>query len=390
MRGKQLILGSASVLAVLGAASCGPTMPNKARIQELRHLYKLQKEYVQEFNSNNASNRIVQFSAGDEPGFILAGTVANAAEDLPSWEDLPGSGLWMTHDNGVTWTAATNGLDATKCVEAIVCDDARNLLYVASLRGGIARSQDRGVTWEHFSDGLPAGIIVCGLTLDPQSGTLAATLAQDGIGAYLRERDADGWRAIGDGIPAEAAVVKELLPTEEGVIALTGTGPVIIITGYKPYEFGIFLGTPDGADYQWARMRHPYRSKSFEAVSVIQLSATGSLLAGGAAGVWEQTGKGWTCILDEDFVSDIVVEQGRRQRILVRTADKLLVQEAGVWKPLEGTPWNPLAFVLQMQFAHGTVYVLTSDGLFFTRENGVWVKVPAPGSAFPHVVQRGL
>ncbi len=375
---------------LLGASSCGPTMPSKARIQELRHRYKLQKEYVQEFNSNNPSNRIVQFFAGDEPGFILAGTVANVAEDRPSWEDLPGSGLWMTHDNGVTWTAATNGLDETKCVEAIVRDEARDLLYVASLRGGISRSQDRGVTWEDFSDGLPAGIIVCGLTLDPQSGTLAATLAQDGIGAYLRDRDADGWRAIGDGIPAEASVVKELLPTEKGVIALTGTGPVIIITGYKPYEFGIFRGTPEGEAYQWARMRHPYRSKSFEAVSVIRLSATGSLLAGGAAGVWELGGKGWKCLLDTDFVSDMVVEQGGRQRMLVRTADKLLVQEAGVWKPFECTPWNPLAFVLQMQFARGMVYVLTSDGLFFAGEDGVWVKVPAPGSADPRIVQRGL
>ncbi len=381
MRGKQLILRSASVLAVLGAASCGPTMPNKARIQELRHRYKLQEAYVQEHGAKEGSAQVIHFFAGEEPGFLIASTDAGEADENPVVDDTPGSGLWLTRDNGATWHAVTNGFGTSSRVAALVSDDARRQLYVASLGDGVFCSRDGGLSWEDYSTGLGAGTIVYGLTLEPQSGTLAATVARNDIGAYLRERDADGWRAIGDGIPAAGAVVKELLPTEEGVIALTGTGPVIIITGYKPYEFGIFRGTPEGEAYQWARMRHPYRSKSFEAVSVIRLSATGSLLAGGAAGVWERGGKGWKCLLDADFVSDIVVEQGGRQRMLVRTADKLLVQEAGVWKPLEGTPWNPLAFVLQMQFARGMVYVLTSDGLFFSGEDGVWVKVPAPGSA---------
>jgi len=44
------------------------------------------------------------------------------------------------------------------------------------------------------------------------------------------------------------------------------------------------------------------------------------------------------------------------------------------------TPWNPLAFVLQMQFVHGSIYVLTSDGLFFTAEDGTWTKISSPGS----------
>ena len=378
MRSKRQVVMNACVLAVLMATSCSSRMPTDARVQELRKRRKLQQEYVREHAAKEGGSRMIQFFAGEEPGLLLAGTAPDLGETWGRLYADEGNGLWLTRDSGATWHAVTNGFGATRRVAAFAHDSERDLLYVASLGSGVSRSRDGGNSWEDYSHNLPRDTVVYGLALEPRSGMLTATVALNGVGAYLREPDAAGWRAIGEGIPAASAVVKELLPTENGVVALTGTGPVIIITGYKPHEFGLFRGTPHGEDYQWSRMRLPYHSKSFEAISVIRQRATGSLLAGGVAGVWEQTGKNWTCVLDEDFVSDMVVERGGRQRLLVRTADKLLLQEAGAWKPLEGTPWNPLAFVLQMQFTRGSIYVLTTDGLFFTGGDKGWTKVPAP------------
>lgn len=377
-RPQGIIVTIASLLSVLIATSCVNQEPTDARVWELRERYRQQEEYVREQDAKEGSSRVIRFFAGAEPEFILAGTAPDFDDTWGRLYSDKGNGFWISRDHGATWEAVTNGFNASHRVAAIVHDSTRQILYVASLGGGIFRSLDSGKSWEDYTDGLTKHMIVYDLGLNPRSGVLTATVALNGVGAYLRERNAAGWRAIGNGIPAASAVVKELLPTDNGAFALTGTGPVFIITGYKPHEFGLFLGQSDGDDYKWSPMRLPYRSKSFEAISVVRLSATGSLLAGGVAGVWEQYGKGWKRLLDEEFVSDMVVEQGGRQRVLVRTPDKMLLLEGGVWMPLKGTPWNPLAFVLQMQFAHGAIYVLTTDGLFFKGDNEAWTKVAAP------------
>lgn len=41
--------------------------------------------------------------------------------------------------------------------------------------------------------------------------------------------------------------------------------------------------------YNWVQIKWPYRCSQFELLSTINLSAMGTLLAGGVAGVWEET-----------------------------------------------------------------------------------------------------
>ena len=79
----------------------------------------------------------------DQTGYIVAG------------EGYLGSGVWISHDDGATWSGPHNtGFNsANPYISAVIKDPNNSKTYFASdLYSGVYRSEDNGLTWAAFPD----------------------------------------------------------------------------------------------------------------------------------------------------------------------------------------------------------------------------------------------
>ncbi len=155
-----------------------------------------------------------------DPATIWVGT----GEANSSGTTYPGSGIYVTHDEGRSWEH--KGLEATQHIGRVVVDpgDSRSIyvaalgaLYAGSAERGVYHSKDGGETWQLLlHPSATAGAV--DLVLDPANPQVILAAFWDrlhqpdklvaggpGSGVYKSSDGGASWRRLGQGLPAAAA-----------------------------------------------------------------------------------------------------------------------------------------------------------------------------------------
>ena len=81
--------------------------------------------------------------------------------DLIAGEGFQGSGVWISQDDGLTWSGPHNAgfNSANPYITALDKDPAHNnVIFASDLYSGVYRSEDNGVTWAPFPDWQMSGL----------------------------------------------------------------------------------------------------------------------------------------------------------------------------------------------------------------------------------------
>jgi hypothetical protein len=110
------------------------------------------------------------------------------------------AGIYKSTDGAANWTSATAGLFDPN-VNAVVMDPRNpNLLFAATNSVGIFRSLNGGTFWLASNGGLPSsslGILVTALTMDPNTGTLYAAVADNNASRVYKSANGITWTPTG-------------------------------------------------------------------------------------------------------------------------------------------------------------------------------------------------
>jgi photosystem II stability/assembly factor-like uncharacterized protein len=85
----------------------------------------------------------------DQPGYILAG------------EGFQGSGIWISQDDGVTWSGPHNSgfNSANPYISALIKDpNHKKTFFAGDLYSGVYQSEDNGINWSAFPDWQMSGL----------------------------------------------------------------------------------------------------------------------------------------------------------------------------------------------------------------------------------------
>lgn len=105
-------------------------------------------------------------------------------------------GLYLSDDNGTTWTANRGGLPATAEMRVLL---RVNNAFFAGTANGLFRSTDNGATWTQLSEGIPSGTAINALSV---YGTtlLAGTTGQ---GVLVSTDNGTRWQPLGAGLSGQ-------------------------------------------------------------------------------------------------------------------------------------------------------------------------------------------
>ncbi len=105
----------------------------------------------------------------------------------------PGSGIFVSTDNGASWIAGNQGLPANAEISALALGD--NGVF-AGLTNGIFRSTDGGGNWSQLTGGLPMNPNIT--SLEAFGPNVFASVK--GVGVYMSIDSGETWRAINQGL----------------------------------------------------------------------------------------------------------------------------------------------------------------------------------------------
>jgi photosystem II stability/assembly factor-like uncharacterized protein len=117
---------------------------------------------------------------------------------------MPAAGIYVSHDNGGTWSAGNDALSAKANVIDLAVDPCNpQVVYAATGTDGLLRSGNGGRSWAALSAGLPASPEVLSVAVHPHnSGVVYAGFAQAGL--YRSDNGGTTWRQSMAGMPPEA------------------------------------------------------------------------------------------------------------------------------------------------------------------------------------------
>ncbi len=181
--------------------------------------------------------RVIAFAPTDSSivyagasAFYSAGTLA---------EDLPSSGVYVSHDSGNSWEAINVGLMQDANVTAIAIHPfGYDSVYVATGNHGLLRTRDGGVIWEAVNFGLNTSNMVLSVAIHPtQSDIVFAGLQRSGI---VRSQDAGAtWDIVGVGLPPESTISD---------IVFDPTNPMVMYIADR--QSGVYRSTDTGQTWQ--------------------------------------------------------------------------------------------------------------------------------------------
>ncbi len=173
------------------------------------------------------------------------------------------NGVYLSTDNGDTWTLSNNGIPLDNPRVNMVTMNAAGDMYAQSM-SGIYRSSDTGKTWTPISSTLPAGSIYS-LAITP-TGSLFIVI--DTLGIFRSIDNGSTWMHVGTGIttknlwtlssiPSTIAMNNLLVGTDIGIFRSTDNGDtwVQVMSGQdiNIFEVGprgiIFCGTSTDGVY---------------------------------------------------------------------------------------------------------------------------------------------
>ncbi len=140
-----------------------------------------------------------------QPGintFVGGVGVLNPAIALSTIIMGTGRGLYLSTNNGDTWTELTSGLPASAYYHCVFAPPS-GYVYVGTHQAGMFRSTDGGATWERLTNGLTDSTFLSFAT-NPQTGELMAGSMTQGV--FHSADFGDNWTQRNTGIDDELNV----------------------------------------------------------------------------------------------------------------------------------------------------------------------------------------
>jgi hypothetical protein len=174
-----------------------------------------------------------------------------------------GSGVFLSTNNGTSWTAAGTGLPKTYVYALAV--SGTNIF--AGTPDGVFRSTNNGTSWTQVNTGL-TNIYVQALAVSG-SNLFAGT---NSGGVFLSTDNGTSWSSVNTGLPLRT-IVRALAVSPNGANLFVGT--------WDPYNDNVFLSTDNGTSWTAA-------STGLKGTWVYALAVSGTNLFAGTIldGVW--------------------------------------------------------------------------------------------------------
>ncbi len=193
--------------------------------------------------SPNASVRTVGVSPAD-PKRLLAG--------------IPGQGLFLSEDGGLTWRQSSAGLEPNGSHRDVIFDPTSPMIvFTSDLLSGVYRSEDGGKTWVKLREGLT------------HRAATSLSISSDGLHLYTGTSGGGVFRLDLNGIPPQPVVAATSpaptpapLATEPLPPSSAATQPTAPVPTPQPPGGGLCGGAvafPSAlaiAGILWRRMRH--------------------------------------------------------------------------------------------------------------------------------------
>jgi photosystem II stability/assembly factor-like uncharacterized protein len=144
------------------------------------------------------------------------------------WE----GGVFLSTDNGISWTAVSNGLP-TSTVHSLAASGGN--IFAGTVSSGVFRSTDNGVSWTAVNNGL-AGyshiyintIVINGSNIF--AGTGPITVGANGGGVFLSTNNGEIWTPVNIGLSDSTIPINTLVMNGNDIFAGTGGGGVLLST----------------------------------------------------------------------------------------------------------------------------------------------------------------
>ncbi|MGA2622692.1 MAG: T9SS type A sorting domain-containing protein [Bacteroidota bacterium] len=204
--------------------------------------------------------------------FAVSGTNLFAGTD---------DGVFLSTNNGASWTAVNSGLTSTdfRALTVSPADSGTggtNLF--AGTDGGVFLSTNNGTSWTAVNSGLTSAFVRA-LTVSPaNSGT--NLFAGTWRGVFLSTNNGASWTAVDSGLTSTGVLALTVSPADSGTNLFAGTG-----------GGGVFLSTDNGTS--WTAVNSGLTSTDVLALAVSPADSGTNLFAGtGGGGVFLSTNNG--------------------------------------------------------------------------------------------------
>jgi hypothetical protein len=256
-----------------------------------------------------------------------------------------GSGVFLSANNGTSWTAANNGLQTNT---NIVCLAVRgNNIFAGTFGQGVFLSANNGTNWTAVNNGLPANSLVFCLAVR-DSNIFAGTPA--GSGVFLSSNNGTGWTAVNNSLPVNAAFYS-LAVNDSSIFAGTAGG-------------GVFLSTNNGTGWKAAKSGLPATT------DIYTLDVCDSTIFAGTngRGVFLSANNGTTWTAASNGLTDSIVWSMAVDRCLIFAG----TQTKGVFLSADdGATWKAInegltdVFIRSLAVNDSSIFAGTAGG-------GVW------------------
>lgn len=260
-------------------------------------------------------------------------------------------GMYLSADNGGSWTAVNNGLTNYNIMS--LAAGGSNIF--AGTQGGVFLSTDNGNSWKAVNNGLPtSNNHVLSLTIN--GSNIFAGTVRDGV--FLSTNNGSSWTAVNSGLTNKT--IWSLANSGNNIFAGTETA-------------GVFLSTNNGSS--WTQIN---KGLSPEAFNVKAFAIDGNnIYMGGGHGIYLSTNNGssWTesSIGLSDygmFINSFVISGSN---IFVGTNDGVFLStnNGGSWSSVKNGFIYPLTCVFALAINGSNIFAGTQGtGMFLSSNNG--------------------
>jgi hypothetical protein len=171
-----------------------------------------------------------------------------------------GGGVYLSTNNGTSWTGVNAGLSADTYVNALAVSGSN--IFAGAMDGSVYLSTNNGTSWTGVNAGLPVRYTL--LCLAVSGSNIFVGFAGDGV--FLSTNNGTSWTAVDSGLPSIINVMS---------LAVSG-GNIFAGT-----DFGVFLSTSNGTS--WTAV-----NAGLTNTTVLSLAVSGNTVFAGTdgSGAW--------------------------------------------------------------------------------------------------------
>ena len=325
-----------------------------------------------------ASNT-VWVSGSDTLGchFVFDTTVdpyAYVAFDVDRVVDTSGGGVFLSIDNGASWSAVNNGLPANVTINAIAVFGGSRV-FAGTTANGVFLSADNGTSWSAVNNGLPANVTVNAFAVIG-SRVFAGTTAN---GIFLSTDNGTSWSAVANQVSSTATIYSFAVMNDSSIFAGCGEWS------------GVFRSIDTGTN--WTQVSNGLSAQTVSALAVSDTMVFAGTAGGNGIFLSTDTGANWSAVnngLPANVTINALAVMGTT--VFAGTADSGIFLSAN-----NGTNWTAAntgmtaTAVYSLAVGNG-IYAGTSGGygVFLSIDNGASWSAVNNGLTAPTVYSLGI